>query len=322
MSTTYTISDDQAGQRLDKALADVVEGLSRARIQKLLAEGHVRLNGAVVASASQKVKDGDEIAMRVPPPDEALPKPEAIDLDIVFEDEHLLVINKPAGLVVHPGAGNHDGTLVNALLHHCGDSLSGIGGVKRPGIVHRLDKDTTGLMIAAKNDAAHQGLAAQLADRTLSRIYQAVVLKVPVPLAGRIDRPLVRHRTNRLKMTVTRTGGKPALTHYKVERRFGQRAALVECKLESGRTHQIRVHMESIKHPLIGDPLYGPQATALRAVFKQDGIDSQAIEAVLAFPRQALHAHTIGFRHPVTGKEHSYTAPTPPDISKLLKCID
>jgi 23S rRNA pseudouridine1911/1915/1917 synthase len=322
VSSIYTISEEQAGQRLDKALAALVEGLSRARIQKLLAGGHVRVNGAAAVSASNKVKTGDEIAVTVPPLQEAVPQAEDIKLDIIYEDEHLLVINKPAGVVVHPGAGNHEGTLVNALLHHCGDSLSGIGGVKRPGIVHRLDKDTTGLMIAAKNDAAHQGLAAQLADRTLSRIYHAVVLKVPVPLAGRIDRALVRHRTNRLKMTVTRSGGKEALTHYKVIQRFGQRASLVECKLESGRTHQIRVHMESIKNPLIGDPLYGPQATALRAVFKQDGIDSDAIDSVLAFPRQALHAHSLAFKHPVTGEAHSYSAPTPPDISNLLKNIE
>ena len=244
--------------------------------------------------------------------------PENIPLDIVFEDEHLIVINKQAGLVVHPGAGNYSGTLVNALLYHCADTLSGIGGVMRPGIVHRLDKDTSGVMLAAKTDQAHKGLAAQLEDRSLSRIYKALVLGVPQPRKGSVDQPLARDHRNRLKMAVNNSHGKTAKTHYQVERDFKGVLSLLECKLESGRTHQIRVHMGYAGYPLIGDPLYGPQPTAVRAALKRGGYEPETIEEVMAFPRQALHAAAISFIHPASGEEMAFEAPMPEDFAGLI----
>jgi 23S rRNA pseudouridine1911/1915/1917 synthase len=320
-SQRYVIEGPEHEGRIDKALNDLCAELSRTRIKALIEGGHVRLNGKVSDSANKKLKIGDVVEIEIPPPVAAEPEAQDIKLDIIFEDKDLLVINKPAGMVVHPGAGNYSGTLVNALLHHSADDLSGIGGVLRPGIVHRLDKDTTGLMVAAKNDIAHRGLAEQLETRTLSRVYKALVFGVPFPPKGTVDQPLGRHPSSRLKMTIRRKDGRPARTHYSVEEKFGKEFALVECKLESGRTHQIRVHMESIRHPLIGDNLYGPQASALNAALKRGGYDEKTVQAVADFPRQALHAASITFVHPVSGDTMSFKAPLPKDLSKLLKTL-
>lgn len=319
---SFVIEGDQAGARLDKALSALCADLSRSRLQSLISDGQVSVNGEVLTNASKKVSLGDEIEVNVPPPVDATPIAENIPLEIVYEDEHLLVINKPAGLVVHPGAGNMHGTLVNALLHHCAGSLSGIGGVMRPGIVHRLDKDTSGLMVAAKNDFAHQRLSAQLADRSLSREYLALVLKVPMPMKGVIDKAIGRDARQRLKMSVRGRASREARTFYEIEQSWGGSLSLVRCKLESGRTHQIRVHMEAIKHPLVGDPLYGPQPTALRAALGKLDLEEEAIEAFMTFPRQALHAQAITFIHPVTEEELSFAAPLPDDFSKLLKLLE
>lgn len=314
-------SSDQCG-RLDKALSILCADLSRSRLKSLIEQGHVLLNGDKCDNAAKKVVVGDEIEIHVPPPQAATPQAQDIKLDIVFEDEHLLVINKPAGMVVHPGAGNRDQTLVNALLHYCGEELSGIGGVMRPGIVHRLDKDTSGLMVVAKNDKAHKGLAAQLETRTLSRVYQAIVFGVPFPPKGEVNQAIGRHPTHRLKMAIRKKGGREARTFYTVGKRFGEACSLVMCKLESGRTHQIRVHMESIKHPLIGDPLYGPQPNAVRSALKKMDMESEDIDFVINFPRQALHAGSIAFDHPVTSEELGFEIPLPDDLSKLLKLLD
>ncbi len=318
-------SDTHVGLRFDKVLALLFPSFSRARLQKLIEVGAVTVNGQALYSGSRKVSAGEDIQIIVPPLTEAIPQAEDILLNVVYEDEDLIVIDKPAGLVVHPGAGNYSGTLVNALLHHCRGSLSGIGGVMRPGIVHRLDKDTTGLMLAAKNDAAHHGLAEQLADRSLSRVYHALVLKIPVPPKGTIDLPLGRHGQDRLRIAVRRAGGKHARTHYHVLERFGDVAALVECRLETGRTHQIRVHMEAIGHPLIGDPLYRPQPTALLGALRRAGADEAVGAALLALPRQMLHAQQISFIHPLSGEALSFTSALPEDMAaavKLLKLID
>lgn len=318
----YIISEEQAGLRLDKALTALFDDLSRARLQGLIDDGQVLLNGVVCTSSSKKVQVGDEVSVNIPAPVAAEPQPQNIPLDIVYEDSDLLVINKPAGMVVHPGAGNYEGTLVNALLYHCAGDLSGIGGVLRPGIVHRLDKDTSGLMVVAKHDKAHQGLAAQLEDRSLSRIYHALVLKVPMPIKGSVDYTVGRDPRNRQKMAVNVRGGKEARTFYHVLKAYGEACALVECKLESGRTHQIRVHMAAIKHPLIGDPAYGPQETAVRAALKKEAYEEAVIDGILTFSRQALHAGEISFVHPMSGEVHNYRVVPPDDFSKLLKLLN
>ena len=305
---SFTIPLELDRQRLDKVLATVSAAsetvLSRVRIQALLAGGAVRLNGKPVKDASGKAKAGDIYEMTVPPPEKALPEAQAIPLNIVYEDDDVIVIDKPAGLVVHPAPGNRDSTLVNALLAHCGESLSGIGGVARPGIVHRLDKDTSGLIVAAKNDAAHRALSAQFADRSLSRTYHAVVWGVPVPHSGEIDAPIARSSKDRKKMAVM-TKGRPALTHYRVIEDFGF-ASLVECKLSTGRTHQIRVHMTYIKNSIVGDPTYrGPRR-------------GKPIEFLLKFPRQALHAVSLQFIHPRTKKLRKFSSKLPKDMQKLV----
>jgi 23S rRNA pseudouridine1911/1915/1917 synthase len=272
----------------------------------LIEAGEVKIHGGVENRPSYKVQSGDVLTLNVPPPIKWYPAPENIPLNIVYEDDDLIVLNKPAGLVVHPGAGNKDGTLVNALLYHCSDSLSGIGGVLRPGIVHRLDKDTSGLMVVAKNDTAHQGLAAQFSDRTLSRKYKALVLGVPMPPKGEINLPIARHHKNRLLMAVNEKHGKPARTFYKVVERYRDHFALVECTLESGRTHQIRVHMKAIDHPLIGDPAYGAQITKVQSALKKAGYNEDIQAHVLNFPRQALHAFSLTFIHPRSGKAMTF----------------
>ena len=316
----FVINEETGAVRIDKAISDLDATLSRARVKALIEAGEVTLNGEVCTNASKKLKPGDEVEIDIPPPIAAHPKSEKIPLDVIYEDDDLLVINKQAGLIVHPGAGNPSGTLVNALLHHCGDTLSGINGVLRPGIVHRLDKDTTGLMIVAKNDAAHKGLAAQLEDRSLSRIYKALVFKSPIPHKGTINQPIGRHAVSRREMTVTKRNSREAITHYEVIEAFGP-CALVSCKLESGRTHQIRVHMAWMKHPVIGDPVYGPQPNAVVSAFRKAEYDDKDIEKIQAFPRQALHAGFLSFIHPGTDEVMSFEAPLPSDLLKLLKII-
>ena len=295
--TTYTVTvpKNKAGLRLDKFLVSEVEGYSRSRLKALMDAGHVTLGDGPAKDASKKVKEGDVYTVTIPPVVAAEPEPQDIPLNVVYEDDDVIVIDKPPGLVVHPAAGNADGTLVNALLAHCGDSLSGIGGVARPGIVHRLDKGTGGLMIAAKNDAAHVGLSKQFADHSMDRAYLALVWGVPMPPKGEIEGNIGRSPNNRKKMAIVERGGKYALTRYKVLKTFGDVAALVECRLATGRTHQIRVHMASIGHSLIGDPVYGGAGRS-----KRSKLQGEAREAVDNLDHQALYAYKLGFIHPVT----------------------
>ena len=295
-ATTYTvhIDDDKVGERLDKVLADALDGLSRVRVQALIAEGQVRRDGEAATNTATKVRSGDTWEVQVPPPAPAVPRPIAIPLDVVFEDKHLIVVDKPAGMVVHPATGHRDDTLVNALLHHCRGSLSGVGGVTRPGIVHRLDKDTSGLLVVAKDDVTHQGLAAQFADHSIERSYLAMVWGQPLNRTGIIEGQIGRSPRNRKKMAVLRHGGKFARTHYRVLDSIDDLISLVECRLETGRTHQIRVHMTSIGHSIVGDPVYGGGR-------KLSAMTSQVICDQLAnVSSQVLHARLLGFVHPVT----------------------
>ncbi|HEY5795366.1 MAG TPA: RluA family pseudouridine synthase [Bosea sp. (in: a-proteobacteria)] len=328
---TLHVAAEQAGERLDKALAMLASEISRARLQQVIKEGGVRLNGVVASDGKRKVVEGDEIALVIPaarPPD---PVGQDIPLDVVYEDEHLIVIDKPAGLVVHPAGGHEDGTLVNALIAHCGMSLSGIGGVRRPGIVHRLDKDTSGLLVVAKNDRAHQKLAKQFADhgRTgpLQRAYLAIVWGFPRRPHGTIATQIERSNKNREKMMVVgEERGREAITHYTVIERYppllkgGEEteplASLVECRLETGRTHQIRVHMSHIGHPLLGDQLYGSGFAT-----KAGRLPEQAREALTALGRQALHAAVLGFEHPVTGEEMLFESDPPEEFANLQAAL-
>jgi len=297
-----------AGQRLDKALAEA-SGLSRERVKALMGEGRVSLDGKPVSQASLKPAAGTPFEIRVPETTPAEAQAQDIPLSVVYEDEHLIVVDKPAGLVVHPAAGNLDGTLVNALLHHCAGQLSGIGGVARPGIVHRIDKDTSGLLVVAKTDAAHEGLARQFADHSIERAYMAVVSGLPVPPTGTIRGWIGRSDHDRKKMAVLHElnkRGKHAVTHFRTLETFTG-CALVECRLETGRTHQVRVHMTSIGHPLLGDPAYGRTPPRLRPILEQ-----------LHFARQALHAAVLGFIHPVTGAELRFESTLPADMTGLL----
>lgn len=312
MSQTYQliVPATFAGERLDKFLADALPKTSRSTAQKLIALGHVTLKQQPCGDASRKIAGGDAIAVFVPSAEPSELKPANIPLEILYEDKHLLVINKQAGLTVHPAPGEKGPTLVHALLHHCGRSLSGIGGVARPGIVHRLDKETSGAMLVAKNDAAHQSLSEQLQDRSLSRLYHAVVYGVPRFPAGMWEGNIGRAPNNRKKMAVLKSGGKEARTHFKVVESFGGGAlSLLELKLETGRTHQIRVHAAHHGHPLVGDPQYGRSRQLTDASLQQ---------LTQAFKRQALHAAEISFLHPATGESHRYEAPYPADFKELL----
>ena len=323
MRTQIEIKLDDAyiGKRLDAAIAEALGGeFSRGRLQALIKQGALSQHGFVLEQASLKIKAPMSLTLDVPPPKQAEPEPQDIPINIIFEDDDLIVLNKQAGLVVHPGAGNWDGTLVNALLYHCKDRLSSIGGVERPGIVHRLDKETSGLMLVAKNDITHRSLTEQLADRSLSRTYAALVWGMPVPLSGKVTGNIGRHPSNRQKMTVTKNGGRDATTHYKIIDRFqGNAICLLDCTLETGRTHQIRVHMASKQHWIIGDPLYGRQATSGRAEMKKAGYEKDIRENVLSFPRQALHARKIGFDHPKTGERIEFEVELPNDMAGLLQ---
>lgn len=294
--------------RLDKALADST-GLSRERIKVLIAEGAVEFAGRTANNGSARIAEGTPFAIVMPPTAALSAAPQDIPLVIAFEDQHLVVVDKPAGMVVHPAAGNPDGTLVNALLHHCAGRLSGINGVARPGIVHRIDKDTSGLLVVAKTDAAHEGLAAQFASHTIERRYLAVCAGQPVPADGTVTARLGRSDADRKKMAVlpaASSRGKHAVTHYRTLRRLAH-ATLIECRLETGRTHQVRVHAASIGHPLLGDPVYGRTPKALRPLLDR-----------LGFRRQALHAAELGFIHPVTGERLSFSAELPPDMAELI----
>lgn len=296
------------GGRLDKALAEA-SGLSRERVKALMGEGRVMLAGKIAAQASVKVAEGTAFEIRVPAAIPAEAAPQDIPLTIVFEDEHLIVVDKPAGLVVHPAAGNLDGTLVNALLHHCRGQLSGIGGVERPGIVHRIDKETSGLLVVAKTDKAHEGLARQFADHSIERAYFAIVQGRPMPPAGTVSGFIGRSDHDRKKMAVLHElnkRGKHAVTHYRTVEAFAA-ASLVECRLETGRTHQVRVHMASIGHALLGDPVYGRTPTRFRPLLNE-----------LRFARQALHAAVLGFIHPVTGAALRFESALPADMAGLL----
>jgi 23S rRNA pseudouridine1911/1915/1917 synthase len=315
---THTVAAENDGDRLDRRIAAWLPGLSRSRGKALIEAGCVlRLApgkaGATMADASHKVKAGETYEITVPESVAAIPEPQAMPLEILYEDADLLVLDKPAGLVVHPAPGNPDGTLVNALLAHCGDSLSGIGGVRRPGIVHRLDKDTSGVMVVAKNDRAHRGLAAQFAAHTIDRAYIAAVYGAPLPRAGLIEGNIGRHPRDRQRMAVVRTGGKPAATRYAVIETFGAAikpvASLVRCDLLTGRTHQVRVHMAHRGHPLIGDPLYAGGRMARSAALP---------ETVKAFPRQALHAQLLAFEHPGSGRRVAFETRFPHDLNELI----
>jgi 23S rRNA pseudouridine1911/1915/1917 synthase len=327
---TVAVNAAEAGERLDRALAAHIKELSRSRLKALILAGHVAIGGRTIRDPSHRVNAGDEIAVAVPEAEPAAPSPENIPLAIVYEDADIVVIDKPRGLVVHPAAGNQTGTLVNALIAHCGETLSGIGGVRRPGIVHRLDKDTTGLMVVAKNDRAHRSLAAQFADhgRTgpLQRGYLAFVWGVPDRPKGVIDKPIDRHPQARDRMAV-RTGGRDAITHWEVLERYtpdagpsGARrpganaavASLLDCRLKTGRTHQIRVHLAAVGHPLLGDDTYGPGFRTKAALLPQ-----AARAALGALSRQALHAYLLAVEHPASGKEMVFRSELPSDIARL-----
>ena len=316
--TRYTVcvTKQDEGQRADKFLSNALPELTRSRIQQLLEEGHITLDGAPLTSPSKKVKDSQTFVIAVPPSVEAIPEAEDIPLDIIYEDQDLVVINKPPGMVVHPAPGNPNQTLVNALLAHCGDSLSGINGVKRPGIVHRLDKGTSGLLVAAKNDQAHQRLSHQLSNRTMST-YQAVVWGVPSPRAGTITGAIGRSRRDRKKMAIVSKGGKEATTHYTVEKAYKLLASLVRCQLETGRTHQIRVHLTSLGHSLVGDPTYGRRPKQLA-----EDLKSFLVSPMWPADRVALHAAELKFIHPTSQEEMVFTAPLPGDIRALLDVLE
>jgi 23S rRNA pseudouridine1911/1915/1917 synthase len=311
-------SPEDAGERLDRVLALRLDGLSRSRLKQLILEGSITQDGATISDPSMRVKPGQSFVVAIPAAVPDRPAAQAMALDIRFEDAHLLVLEKPAGLVVHPAPGNLDKTLVNALLAHCGDSLVGIGGVRRPGIVHRLDKGTSGLMVVAKSEAAHTALSADFAAHAIRRAYRAIVWGIPQPRAGEIVGNIGRSTLNRKKMAVVAHGGKIAKTHYQVLREFRGAAAFVECRLATGRTHQIRVHMTERGHPLIGDPSYGNAQSPRRARL----LPEPTRRLVAAFDRPALHAYQLGFTHPITRQSLDFTSELPNDIIELMRLLE
>ena len=304
-----TVDAQGAGQRLDAYLAASLPELSRSRLQQLVRDGWIRDAAGPIAEPSRRVKPGDAIEVTIPPAVDATPVPQPLGLDILFEDEHLIVLVKPAGLVVHPAPGHDDGTLVNALLAHCGDSLSGIGGVRRPGIVHRIDREVSGVLVVAKHDRAHIGLAAQFSLHTVDRVYEAVAWGVPGKAGGTVDQPLARHPTDRKRMAIVR-GGKRAVTHWRLAEAAATRGSRLEVELETGRTHQIRVHLASLGHPILGDRVYGRRAPAPRKPELREFLDG--------YGRVALHARDLGFDHPMTGARHRFSAPAPESFARLL----
>ena len=318
---TITAPPEAAGERLDRFLAAGLEApspLSRTRLKALILDGAVTENGAAVTDPSQSVRAEAEYALLLlPPVREATPQAEDIPLDIMFEDDHIIVLNKPSGMVVHPGPGQPDGTLVNALIAHCGDSLTGIGGVMRPGIVHRLDKDTSGVMMAAKSDAAHQKLTEMFAAHDLDRHYLAITWGMPPETEGRIEAALGRSTRDRKKQAVV-PNGRYAATNWTVIRRLPPFASIVECRLETGRTHQIRVHMAHLGHGVIGDPMYGKP---MRSGQMPDAVARDCLAEIRSFRRQALHAASLGFAHPVTGEALHFETPMPDDMAGLVAAV-
>lgn len=310
---TPEVTASEAKTRLDKYLTQKLPDMSRAQIQRLIEDGNVICEDVIMADNAYKVHLGDSFIVTVPPPQEAEPTPEDIPLDIVYEDADLIVVNKPAGMTVHPAAGAYHGTLVNALLFHCRDNLSGIGGVKRPGIVHRIDRETSGLLVVAKNDAAHRCLSEQFAEHSIERTYYAVVYGVPSPLDGRIEGNIGRSKFDRKKMAVIESGGKFAATNYKTLQAFGRAAALLQCNLETGRTHQIRVHLSTRGHALVGDKVY------VKNKKSEVALPSDLKNYVNNFPRQALHAKSLGFIHPHTRKLMQFDSELPADMAELVQ---
>lgn len=309
---TPTAAPADEGKRLDVFLAERLPDISRTRLKDLIRQGRLRTASGQITEPAYRVKGGDAYRLEVPPAVAATPAPEDMPLEILFEDEHLLVLAKPAGVVVHPAPGHSGGTLVNALLAHCGDSLSGIGGVRRPGIVHRLDKDVSGVLVVAKHDRAHLGLAGQFSVHSAERVYEALVWGVPSPPSGRIDRPVGRHPVDRLRMAVV-AGGKRAATNYRLLEAAGTRAGRIELRLETGRTHQIRVHLSSIGHPIVGDRLYRAR--------KLPPMPAAARAALEGLGRVALHARVLGFTHPVSGETLRFEKPAPPVFAHLLELL-
>ncbi len=324
------VAPADAGDRVDAWLGKLWPDLSRSRVQGLIGAGKLTVDGALVRHAKDKPRSGATYELSLPPPEPAAPQPEVLPLNIVYEDAHLVVVDKAMGMAMHPAPGSMRGTMVNALLAHCGDSLSGIGGVARPGIVHRIDKDTTGLVVVAKHDAAHAGLAKLFAKHDLERVYYAVTRGAPKDRAARIENKLVRSSEDRRKYVVARNpeteAGKLAITDYWTVESYGQQsgaaigraaAALLECRLHTGRTHQIRAHLTHLGCPLVGDPLYGKQRA-----FKAEGPHAdEAAAVVAAFPRQALHAAVLGFKHPITGDELRFESELPADMTALIEIL-
>ncbi len=314
--TSKIVNKEYKGLRIDKFLTLSFPEMSRSQIQRLIKSGNVSCDDDIIADNSFKVRVDDSYQVFVPEAVDADPEPENIPLEIVYEDEDIIIVNKPAGMTVHPAPGSPNGTLVNALLYHCRDRLSGVGGVKRPGIVHRIDKDTSGLLVVAKNDMAHRHLSEQFFEHSIERTYFALVYGLPNPPAGRIEANIGRSPYDRKKMAIVQTGGKAAVTNYKTIENFKNCAALVQCNLETGRTHQIRVHMSSLGCNLIGDQLYVKSKKTLAK-----GIDQDIKKYVNDFPRQALHATTLGFKHPRSNEFVSFSSEFPDDFKQLLGCL-
>ncbi len=305
------------GQRTDRFLADAIGTLSRSRVKSLMQDGAVLRDNVALRDPAEPVRPGAVFVVQPPAAVAARPEPQRIPFDILHEDADLIVLDKPAGLVVHPAPGNEDGTLVNALLAHCGDSLPGIGGERRPGIVHRLDKDTTGIMVVAKTEQALATLSAAFAARDIDRAYQALVWGIPTPSSGEIEGAIGRDPRERKRMAVVARGGKPALTRYRALRAWPAPVTLLECVLATGRTHQIRVHLASAGHPVVGDPVYLRRVPAVAKA-----LTGPVRAALLDFPRQALHAARLGFAHPRTGRPLLFERPIPADMAALLEALD
>lgn len=316
-SFTTTAAPEARGQRLDRFLADAIGTLSRSRVKALIEQGQARRDGKVLSEPSEPVRPGAIYELALPPPAPATPQPQSIPFPILYEDADVIVLDKPAGLVVHPAPGNEDGTLVNALLAHCGDQFTGIGDERRPGIVHRLDKDTSGIMVVAKTQLASSALTAAFAARDLDRAYLALVWGLPSPLEGDIEGDIGRDKRDRKRMAVVTRNGKPALTRYRMLRAWGTSVSLLECRLATGRTHQIRVHLASRGHPVVGDPLYLRRVPAAAR-----SLPEPIRHRLLDFPRQALHAARLGFVHPRTGKPLQFSTEVPADMAEILSSLD